>query len=544
MRLTAGGGNADGVRDGHATRAATAVLPMRISQPAHQTAPPLPQSITGAQQQQAKAPRAASPATRRRSASPASATAAAGSAAAAAAPKGSPRAGDKRPPPTAAAAAASSDECENPRDQRAQQQEQQQQQPKQQQQQQQNGAAAGGGKAKKRARTDGDLVPFVGAVHQAAKKGSASEALEVYERAKARGLALRPAELSSVMQVCAGSGAWEAAVRRAHVERLRRRRQEGQQQQGEEEALEAFLTCHIPPPATQTSGGGGGGGGAAADGKEQQQQQQGDKEKEGGGAKPGRPKKPTIIELEGWQVRERGADEVLAAVEGIWADMQAGGVAPTETVYTSLARAAAARGDADAALAWAEQVAAAEAASGGAKMVARLRTYQPALVALALAGRAADALAVAERLAAMAAAGGRDYLDLTEAEHALTLEAVARGGDYAQFASVLRRMRADLNELRPATLDLAARFFASPDAAEGAFGPGGEMAGRGSGWAPVRWVRVAADGAVAEAGGERLQMFDLEEAEWGVFADAIAGLAKRHERRDNAFEEFQQWLER
>jgi hypothetical protein len=92
--------------------------------------------------------------------------------------------------------------------------------------------------------------------------------------------------------------------------------------------------------------------------------------------------------------------------------MQAAGRAPDETIFTHLARAAAARGDPDAALSFAREVVAAErggGGGGGGKMVARLRTFQPALVGLALAGRADEALAVADELAAL----GRDYLDLT-----------------------------------------------------------------------------------------------------------------------------------
>lgn len=111
-------------------------------------------------------------------------------------------------------------------------------------------------------------------------------------------------------------------------------------------------------------------------------------------------------------VSVEGTEQLLAAVGEVWADMQAQGVAPDETIYTSLARAAAVAGDADAALAWARRVVEAETtgggrAPGGGKMVARLRTFQPALLALALAGRVDDALRVAEEIASL----GRDYLD-------------------------------------------------------------------------------------------------------------------------------------
>jgi hypothetical protein len=39
-------------------------------------------------------------------------------------------------------------------------------------------------------------------------------------------------------------------------------------------------------------------------------------------------------------------------------------------------------------------------------------------------------------------------------------------------------------------------------------------------------------------------MFDLAPAEWEAFAESIAAIAKGTERQSNAFECFQQWLER
>ncbi|KIZ02508.1 Pentatricopeptide repeat-containing protein [Monoraphidium neglectum] len=220
--------------------------------------------------------------------------------------------------------------------------------------------------------------------------------------------------------------------------------------------------------------------------------------------------------------------------------MQAAGQAPDETIFTHLARAAAARGDPDAALSFAREVVAAErggGGGGGGKMVARLRTFQPALVGLALAGRADEALAVADELAAL----GRDYLDLTESEYALLLEAVARGGSYAQFAALLGRMQADLNQLRPSTLALVERFFATPGAAA-AFAEGGPMAGRGVGWEAARWVAVDRSGFSADAG-EPLGCIDLSPAGWqsllGTIFDAMG--AARH-GTEQARRDFEAWL--
>jgi hypothetical protein len=131
------------------------------------------------------------------------------------------------------------------------------------------------------------------------------------------------------------------------------------------------------------------------------------------------------------------AEEALDAFDEIWADQRAAGGEQDEAMCTMLARAAAARGDADGALRCAQEAVELEraaalptrsgaAAGGGGGGVARavpdtfrrrkrrrclvrLRTFQPALVAFALAGRAGDALTVAEQLAAT----GHDYLDLT-----------------------------------------------------------------------------------------------------------------------------------
>lgn len=60
-------------------------------------------------------------------------------------------------------------------------------------------------------------------------------------------------------------------------------------------------------------------------------------------------------------------------------------------------------------------------------------------------------------------------------------------------------MRDDLNQLRPSTLQLVSRYFAS-QAAAAAFGAGGPMAGRGAGWEAARWVEVDGGGLAQEAG--------------------------------------------
>lgn len=100
-----------------------------------------------------------------------------------------------------------------------------------------------------------------------------------------------------------------------------------------------------------------------------------------------------------------------------------------------------------------------------------------------------------------------------ESEYALLLEAVSRGGTYAQATAQFSRLQSHATSLRPATLRLAADFFAS-DRAAAALAPGGEVAGGSAGggeagqqqqqqqggWV-MEQVEVADDGHCAAAGG-------------------------------------------
>lgn len=51
------------------------------------------------------------------------------------------------------------------------------------------------------------------------------------------------------------------------------------------------------------------------------------------------------------------------------------------------------------------------------------------------------------------------YVNTTESEFALWLEAIAAGGTYEQLVEALQIIAGELNELKPTTLALVQRFF-------------------------------------------------------------------------------------
>ncbi|KAF8071299.1 hypothetical protein HT031_001382 [Scenedesmus sp. PABB004] len=177
-----------------------------------------------------------------------------------------------------------------------------------------------------------------------------------------------------------------------------------------------------------------------------------------------------------------------------------------------------------------------QAAGRSAKLTPRLRDFQPALVGYALTGQAEQAGRVIEL---MRSACGQD---LTESEFALWLEAIARGGSYEQLEEALAATAAELNELRPATLALIARFFESERAAA-ALAAGGKLAGLGRSAWQQEWVTPSEEGLVAEAG-VQLGMSDLSEADWAAFAQQVRQLAEEQEKQQGKFTVFADWLEK
>lgn len=122
---------------------------------------------------------------------------------------------------------------------------------------------------------------------------------------------------------------------------------------------------------------------------------------------------------------------------------------------------------------------------------------------------------------AVDAAIAAQQLDLTEAEFARLLQAAAAAADWGAAAGVLRRMGSELTVLRPSTLRRVEALFGAPAAA-----------GR---WA-VAPTSVSAEGRCACCGGQ-LAASDLSEEELRAFADGIAAIAERQERRPNDFQQ-------
>ena len=210
-----------------------------------------------------------------------------------------------------------------------------------------------------------------------------------------------------------------------------------------------------------------------------------------------------------------------------------------EMAHTALARLAARAGDARGALAAAR-------AALAAGLPPRNRAFFPAMLAHCASGDAAAAFAVdGEAAAAGLAAGERDC--------ELLLGAAARappGGAslWASIETVLYRFTREHGRLQAATLDAAARAFASP-AAAAALAPGGPL--HDASLPPRAWsvARVSVDpgtGAVAGLPGASanasLAPVDLDPEEWDALAAGVATLARSRERRPSDFDDFVAWL--
>lgn len=126
--------------------------------------------------------------------------------------------------------------------------------------------------------------------------------------------------------------------------------------------------------------------------------------------------------------------------------------------------------------------------------------------------------------AAVDAAIAEQQLDLTEAEFARLLQAAAAGGSWERAASVLRRVGSELTALQPGTLARVRALFASPAA-------GAER----SGW-QVGPTTVGPTGECSSCGGQ-LKALDLSAEEMRTFAEGIAAIAERQEKRPNDFQQ-------
>lgn len=116
-------------------------------------------------------------------------------------------------------------------------------------------------------------------------------------------------------------------------------------------------------------------------------------------------------------------------------------------------------------------------------------------------------------------------LDLTEPEFARLLQAATSGACWERAASVLRRIGAELTVLQPETLRRVAALFASPAAAADA----------GGAW-ELAPTTVSPTGQCSACGGQ-LKALDLSAQEMRTFAEGIAAIAERQEKRSNDFQQ-------
>lgn len=132
----------------------------------------------------------------------------------------------------------------------------------------------------------------------------------------------------------------------------------------------------------------------------------------------------------------------------------------------------------------------------------------------------------------MDAAIAEQQLDLTEAEFARLLQAATAGHSWERAASVLRRIGSELTVLQPETLARVRALFASPAAAP-ATGAAGDA------W-EVGPTTVSPTGQCSSCGGQ-LKALDLSAEEMRTFAEGIAAIAERQEKRPNDFQQVRGW---
>ncbi|EFN56261.1 hypothetical protein CHLNCDRAFT_145111 [Chlorella variabilis] len=352
------------------------------------------------------------------------------------------------------------------------------------------------------------------AIHMAAKANDLPAALAVFDRAKAEGVKLGTELYVSLLYLCSGGDAWEQQLRQARPPPPAQQGARG----AERHDAGAGAAAGEQGQAAAGSGDAVAAAAAGAGAELQQQAQQAQEAQEA----------PCAEQLDGAARRAR-AQQLFEEMR------QSGGrLALNEMCYTAQARLAAADGDADRAFAVAQASRAAPSPPLPPEMVAagvapKLRSFTPALIAYAEAGECAKAFEVDAAIAA-------HQLDLGEPEFGRLVQAAAAGASWAAALGVLRRIGAELTTLQPASLARVAALFASPTAARAFEGvPGG---GR---W-EVGPAAVDGAGRCSRCGG-RLAALDLSGEELRQFAQGIAAIAERQERRPNDFKQFKCWLE-
>ncbi|KAG2498420.1 hypothetical protein HYH03_003678 [Edaphochlamys debaryana] len=380
------------------------------------------------------------------------------------------------------------------------------------------GGDGGGKKGGKRNQDAGRIA----VLHQAIKMNNLQYGMTTFREMVADGLSVPTGVINNLLYLAAGSEQWERYAR-------------GQPP--------------LPPPEVP----------AEAPQEEPEQPAEAGKKQKGGKRKPPQVPAPTGP--------PPSREELVAAVDELWAHMGAKGLQPDAGTYLGLARREALRGNPDAALKWAKE-------SIAKRHHVQLRLLHPAQVGYCLAGNV-------EALEGIDGLISRELkLDSTEYEYARLLEGLAAapegGASYEKLQAILLRMQSDLTTLSPETADIVATCLTRPEAAaaaeaaaraaaaaaaaapaaegaeaavEGApaaeAAPAAEPVAEGGWrWRVERGVAVE-EGGRCEAAGGTLALIDLEDEDWERFAAAIANLARSNMGgRAKDFDAFAEWYDR
>ncbi|XP_057440067.1 proteinaceous RNase P 2-like [Lotus japonicus] len=230
----------------------------------------------------------------------------------------------------------------------------------------------------------------------------------------------------------------------------------------------------------------------------------------------------------------------------IFNHMSALGITPNEASIATVARLAAAKGDASYAFDLAKNV-------GNYSVAPRLRTYDPALFCFCERLDADMAYEVEEHMKGVGVV-------LEEPELAALLKVSAKRGRGEKVYEYLHKLRSAVRCVGESTAVVIEEWFRGGEA-RGVGDAAGLDGGRvregvlrnGGGWHGLGWVgkgdwvvcrtSVDDDGGVCGGCGERLACVDIDDEEVEKFGKSIAALAVGREVKAN-FSEFQAWLEK
>ncbi|KAK9810941.1 hypothetical protein WJX73_010279 [Symbiochloris irregularis] len=171
----------------------------------------------------------------------------------------------------------------------------------------------------------------------------------------------------------------------------------------------------------------------------------------------------------------------------------------------------------------------------------RLRSFVPALKAFATLRMVDEVFQVDDLIK-------QHSLDLTEAEFAILLGACAYDTDAARGLQVLERMGRELTVLSDATLAAAVSFFRSSAALSGGSGAADSLQNDSAASRSWQLQRCAVDAVgvsvdvPSTSANDCLEAMDLDDSEWGAFAEGISAVAMERERAPDDFRTFMAWL--